>query len=100
MKRNVAFGTPSAENAKQVYTFSFGVSESEQMNGYYNLFNNDFLFIATQNTNSNLAEDLSLFKLDREIQPVWGPEVFGGESFDEAGPCFNFRMEKLWFWEP
>ena len=95
LKINFPFGTPSPENAKQVYTFSFGVSESEQMSGYYNLFNNDFLFIGTQNTNSNLAEDLSLFKLDREIQPVWGPQVFGGESLDEAGAVLQLPDGKI-----
>lgn len=95
LKRAVAFGTPSAEDAKQTYQFSFGTTQIEKMNGFYNLSDNDFLILANQNVGSNLTEDLSLFKLDRLIQPVWGPQVFGGESFDEAGAVLQLPDGKI-----
>ncbi len=79
----------------QTYNFSFGSSDSERLNSFYNLLENDYLILATQQLNSNLAEDLSLFKLDREIQPVWGPEVLGGESFDEAGAVLQLPDGKI-----
>lgn len=95
LKRTIVFGTPSAQDAKQVYSFPLGTSAIEKMNGFYNLSNNDFLILSTQNTNIALAEDLSLFKFDREIQPVWGPEAFGGESTDEAGAVLQLPNGKI-----
>jgi hypothetical protein len=67
----------------------------ESLNGFYNIANNDFLILSTQNTNSNLAENMSLLKLDREIQTVWGPEIFGGRSFDEAGAVLQLADGKI-----
>lgn len=95
LKRTIVFGTPSATDAKQVYSFPLGTSQIEKMNGFYNLSNNDFHILATQNLNSTLAEDFSLFKLDREIQPVWGPEVFGGKSTDEPGAVLQLPDGKI-----
>lgn len=95
LKRVVPFGTPSATDAIQVYSFALGSSSFEKMSGFYNSFDNDFHILATQNITTNLAEDLSLFKLDREVQPVWGPEVFGGESFDEAGAVLQLPDDKI-----
>ena len=66
-----------------------------RMTGFYNLANNDFLVLATRNFSSDRFEDMSLYKLDREIQPVWGPEVFGGESFDEAGAVLQLPDGKI-----
>jgi hypothetical protein len=63
------------------------------MNGFYNPFNNDYLILGTQN--SDRFEDLSLFKLDRENQLEWGPQVFGGESFDEAGAVLQLPDGKI-----
>lgn len=96
VKRDIDFMQPPTINngITQTYNFSFG-SSSETLNSFYNPLENDYLILATQNTNSNLAEDLSLFKLDREVQPVWGPEVFGGESFDEAGAVLQLPDGKI-----
>jgi hypothetical protein len=66
-----------------------------RINGFYSPLNSDFLILATQNVNSNLANDLSLFKLDREYQLEWGPQVFGGESFDEAGAVLQLADGKI-----
>lgn len=97
VKRDIDFMQPPTigNGISQTYNFSFGSSDSEKLNSFYNPLENDYLILATQNLNSNLAEDLSLFKLDREIQPVWGPEVFGGESFDEAGAVLQLPDGKI-----
>jgi hypothetical protein len=86
---------PSTDVQAEFYGNNLGVNIEANLNGYYNLVNNDFLILTTQNINANLVEDLSLFKLDREIQPVWDPEVFGGESFDEAGAVLQLPNEKI-----
>lgn len=94
VNREINFGSTTINDVKQNYSFSLGTG-SEKLNGFYNPINNDFLFIGTQSINPNLIEDLSLFKLDREIQPVWGPQVFGGESFDEAGAVLQLPDDKI-----
>ncbi|MBN8652654.1 MAG: hypothetical protein J0L67_14575 [Cytophagales bacterium] len=91
-RRDINFGATSLTDVTQAYNVSFGIG-SDKMNGFYNPFNNDYLILGTQN--SDRFEDLSLFKLDREIQPVWGPEVFGGESFDEAGAVLQLPDGKI-----
>jgi len=65
------------------------------MASFYNPFNNDYLVLATRNFDSDLAEGIALYKLDREIQPEWGPQVFGGESFDEAGAVLQLPDGKI-----
>ncbi|HCZ37052.1 MAG TPA: hypothetical protein DHV26_14115 [Cytophagales bacterium] len=94
LKRSLVLN-PANDVTAQFNGSTLGTDGSLKLNGYYNLLNNDYLISATQNVNSNLAEDLSLFKLDREIQPVWGPEVFGGESFDEAGAVLQLPDGKI-----
>lgn len=69
--------------------------DDRRMTSLYNTFNNDYLVLATRNLGSDLAEGIALYKLDREIQPVWGPEVFGGESFDEAGAVLQLPDGKI-----
>ncbi|MBX2893853.1 MAG: hypothetical protein KF763_00310 [Cyclobacteriaceae bacterium] len=85
LKRTLPFGEPSAADAKQVYSFPLGTNGSDNMGGFYSNTNNDFLILATQNVSIDLVQDFSLFKLDRELNPVWGAYSFGGESVDEAG---------------
>jgi hypothetical protein len=53
------------------------------------------LVLATRNLGSDLAEGIALYKLDRENQLEWGPQVFGGESFDEAGAVLQLPDGKI-----
>lgn len=93
LKRNIGF---TADDIYGVTDFPLGSNLTDRsMASFYNPINNDYLVLATRNLGSNLAEDLSLFKLDREIQPIWGPEVFGGESFDEAGAVLQLPNGKI-----
>lgn len=93
--RDINFMSPPPISAiKQVYSISLGTG-SEMMNGFYNPINNDYLFLTTQNVSTDLLDDLSLFKFDREVQPVWGPQVFGGESLDEAGGVLQLSDGKI-----
>ncbi|MBX2916171.1 MAG: hypothetical protein KF856_12950 [Cyclobacteriaceae bacterium] len=88
LKRTLPFNEPSAPSpadALQVYGFPLGTDGSDKMGGFYNSFNNDFLILATQNLSLDLLQDFSLFKLNREVDTIWGPYAFGGESVDEAG---------------
>ncbi|MCW5912186.1 MAG: hypothetical protein KIT62_14020 [Cyclobacteriaceae bacterium] len=84
-------------NENQFYPSSLGSYPDAElrMNGFYNSISNDFLILGTQNINSNLFEDFSLFKLDRQGSPVWGPYAFGGESFDEAGAVLQLADGKI-----
>lgn len=79
------------------YPTPLGIVSNSKLrgNGIYNAFTNDYLILATQNSNPNLAEDISLFKLNRENQLEWGPQVFGGESFDEAGAVLQLPDGKI-----
>lgn len=65
------------------------------MASFHNTVNNDYLVLTTRNLASDLAEGLALYKLDRENQPVWGPQVFGGENFDEAGAVLQLPNGKI-----
>lgn len=96
-ERDLSFNPKLDLNESYGLTYGdpLGSNVTGKLSGYYNVLNNDFLILATQNLNSNLAEDLSLFKLDREIQTVWGPQVFGGESFDEAGAVLQLPDGKI-----
>jgi hypothetical protein len=93
LKRNLGF---TASDIYDEATFPLGSNLSDRgMASFYNPINNDYLILTTRNLNSNLADELALYKLDRENQPLWGPEVFGGESFDEAGAVLQLPNEKI-----
>jgi len=86
-------------NANAIYgeeDFPLGSNLTDRsMASFYNPFNNDYLVLATRNLGSDLAEGIALYKLDRENQLEWGPQVFGGESFDEAGAVLQLPDGKI-----
>lgn len=86
-------------NANAIYgeeNFPLGSNLTDRsMASFYNPLNNDYLVLATRNLNSDLAEGIALYKLDRENQLEWGPQVFGGESFDEAGAVLQLPDGKI-----
>lgn len=93
LKRNLGF------IANDIYgetDFPLGSNLTDRgMASFYNPFNNDYLVLATRNLGSDLAEGIAIYKLDRENQLEWGPEVFGGESFDEAGAVLQLPDGKI-----
>jgi hypothetical protein len=94
LKRDLGFTANDIYGEKTDFPLGSNLTD-RSMASFYNPFNNDYLVLATRNLGSDLAEGIALYKLDRENQLEWGPQVFGGESFDEAGAVLQLPDGKI-----